>query len=78
MEHVLVRVFAGKAYIRQGSITQIVKSIRKSSMRGCGLRSCLLYTSGGTDNHLCLVDLTAAGRIRGTWQTAHGLSLIHI
>ena len=39
MGHVLVRVFAGNAYMRQGSITQIVKSIRKSSMRGCGLRS---------------------------------------
>lgn len=39
MGHVLVRVFAGKAYIRQGSITQIVKSIRKSSMRGYGLIS---------------------------------------
>ena len=33
----MVRVFAGKAYIRQGSITQIVKSIRKSSMRAAAL-----------------------------------------
>ena len=37
MGRVLVRVFAGKAYIRQGSITQIVKSIRKSSMRAAAL-----------------------------------------
>ena len=37
MGRVLVRVFAGKAYIRQGFITQIVKSIRKSSMRAAAL-----------------------------------------
>ncbi len=53
MGRVLVRVFAGKAYIRQGSITQIVKSIRKSSTRGCGLRSgCRRFPAAGKSSAL--------------------------
>ncbi len=63
----LMHVIAGKAAafseaLRPEFTTYIEHVVANAAALGCGLtEGGLRLVSGGTDNHLCLVDLTAAG-----------------